>query len=266
MDLFTFDNTLPVFLVMMARYLFIAGPAFIFFYILFRTRFQKKRIQLKFPVGKDYLREFTWSVLTALIFSLVAILVNTSYIRPYTLIYSDLGEYGPGYAIFSFAAILIIHDTYFYWTHRIMHHPRIFKFAHLIHHKSVNPSPWAAFAFHPVEAVIEAGVIFPVVFILPVHYITLLVFMIFMTVYNVYGHLGYEIFPSWFNRHKVFRWLNTSVSHNMHHQYFKGNYGLYFRFWDELMGTTHKDYDRKFEKAGLISGVIKENTQHTVNF
>jgi sterol desaturase/sphingolipid hydroxylase (fatty acid hydroxylase superfamily) len=70
-----------------------------------------------------------------------------------------------------------------------------------------------------------------------------------MIVYNVYGHLGYELYPKGFNKHWLGRWINTSVNHNQHHQYFTGNYGLYFTFWDRIMGTIRKDYDQRFEEV-----------------
>lgn len=35
----------------------------------------------------------------------------------------------------------------------------------------------------------------------------------------------------------------------MHHQYFTGNYGLYFLFWDRWMGTLHPDYEARFDQA-----------------
>ena len=54
--------------------------------------------------------------------------------------------------------------------------------------------------------------------------------------------------------------INTSVSHNMHHQYFKGNYGLYFTIWDRLMGTMNKNYDKSFEE---ITSRTKELSQYT---
>lgn len=44
------------------------------------------------------------------------------------------------------------------------------------------------------------------------------------------------------------KWINTSVSYNQHHQYFKGNYGLYFTIWDRLMGFMRPDYDSAFEE------------------
>jgi len=46
-----------------------------------------------------------------------------------------------------------------------MHHKKLFRWFHLVHHQSTNPSPWAAYAFHPLEAVVEAGII--AVFFLP---------------------------------------------------------------------------------------------------
>ncbi|RYF77608.1 MAG: fatty acid hydroxylase family protein, partial [Cytophagaceae bacterium] len=120
---------------------------------------------------------------------------------------------------------------------------------HLVHHKSTNPSPWAAYAFHPLEAIVEAAIVPLATFVLPLHPFTILAFLFFMIVYNVYGHLGWELFPASWNRHWFAKWLNTSVNHNQHHQYFKGNYGLYFRFWDEWMGTTRPDYDAAFARV-----------------
>ncbi len=43
--------------------------------------------------------------------------------------------------------------------------------------------------------------------------------------------------------------MNTSVAHNLHHQYFNGNYGLYFSIWDRVTGTLRKDYDENFEEV-----------------
>jgi lathosterol oxidase len=84
---------------------------------------------------------------------------------------------------------------------------------------------------------------------IPVHSIHLSLFFIFSLVYNVYGHLGFELYPKGFSRHWLGKWVNTSVSHNMHHQFFKGNYGLYFTFWDRWMKTMSRNYDTTFEEV-----------------
>ncbi len=135
----------------------------------------------------------------------------------------------------------------FYWWHRLMHHPILFKHVHLVHHKSTNPSPWTAYAFHPFEAIIEVGIHPLLAFTLPIYTPALGLFFIFQIFYNVYGHLGFEIYPKGFQKHWLGKWINTSVAHNLHHKKFDGNYGLYLLFWDRFMGTLRKDYNETYE-------------------
>src|SRR3546814_2958407 len=47
----------------------------------------------------------------------------------------------------------LLHDSFFYWTHRLLHRPRWFRLAHAVHHESRPPTAWAAMSFHPIEAV-----------------------------------------------------------------------------------------------------------------
>ena len=231
------------------KYFLTAAPAFLIFYIFFRKKITYKKIQQRFPKRNDYVREIIFSTLSIIIFSVPPlIMLYSDAIRPHTTFYTDINKYGMIYAILAFPIMLFMHDTYFYWMHRLMHHPKLFKLFHLIHHKSNNPSPWAAYAFHPLEAVLESLIFVIFLFTIPVHGIHLTLFFIFSLVYNVYGHLGFELYPKWFSRHWLGRWINTSVSHNMHHQYFKGNYGLYFTIWDRWMKTINKDYEINFEE------------------
>ena len=104
-------------------------------------------------------------------------------------------------------------------------------------------------AFHPLEAVVEAFIIVLIAFLFPVHPLAVGIFLLFMMVYNVYGHLGYELYPKGFSKSFVGKWINTSVNHNLHHQTFTGNYGLYFLYWDRWMGTLQEDYDEKFDQV-----------------
>lgn len=233
-----------------SRYLIIAGIAFIIFYILLNRAIRKKKIQEKFPAIKDYTREIIFSILTVFVMAFIPSLVlGSPEMARQTKFYTDINQYGILYFVLAFPLMAIMHDTYFYWMHRLMHHPSIFKFVHLIHHKSTNPSPFAAYAFHPLEAIVEAGIFIVFVFTIPVHLFHLLFFFLFMILYNVYGHLGWELYPKGFSKHRLGKWINTSVNHNQHHQYFKGNYGLYFLFWDRVMGTIRKDYDERFEEV-----------------
>ncbi len=232
------------------RYFIIAGLAFIAFYLVFKSRASSRRIQAKFPQSADYRREVSYSILTIFIFAAVpAFIFSNPFLRSHATVYTDVSRYGIVYFFAAFPLMAVMHDTYFYWTHRLMHHRKLFKIFHLVHHRSVNPSPWAAYSFHPLEALVEVGIFVVFVFTIPVHLIHIALFFLFMIAYNVYGHLGYELYPKGFSDHFVGKWINTSVSHNMHHQHFGSNYGLYFTFWDRVMGTLHANYDQRFDEV-----------------
>jgi Delta7-sterol 5-desaturase len=232
-----------------SRYFMVAGIAFVLFYFLLGGLMGRKKLQPKNPRLDDYAREIGYSVITIAIFAFVPLLIlHVPFIARYTTYYTRIETHGWSYFFLAFPLMFLIHDTYFYWTHRLMHHRKLFKTFHLVHHKSTNPSPWAAYSFHPLEAIVEAGVFVVFMFTIPIHFLHLFIFFFLMIVYNVYGHLGYELYPNGFNRTWVGKWVNTSTSHNQHHQFFKGNYGLYFTFWDRVMGTLRSDYDRRFDE------------------
>lgn len=237
-----------MYLVQVVRYLIIAGAAFLFFYVIFKNKFFYKRIQQKLPEKNKIITEIFFSLVTFIVFALVAVLINELSKQGYTFIYAKISEYGWAYFFISILFMLIIHDTYFYWTHRMMHHKLLFNLFHKVHHLSNNPSPWAAFSFHPLEAIIEAGILPVIVFIIPVHPLAIFIFLLIMTIMNVLGHLGYEIYPKNFLKNPLLKWNNTSTHHNMHHRLVKCNYGLYFNVWDRLMKTNHPEYEKKFEE------------------
>lgn len=248
-DFTLFEFVSYLFAANLTRYFIVSGLFYLFFYVLFRKKWTFKKIQTSFPKPTDYQREIGYSILTLSIFVFMAWLVFYSPLREHTLFYNQINERSMTYWGLSVFAIILIHDTYFYWTHRAMHHPLVYRAFHRTHHLSRNPSPWAAFAFHPLEAFVEAGIIFIIAFTLPVHPSALLTFLLFMTVYNAYGHLGYELYPKNFNLSVLGKWINTSIAHNQHHEKFVGNYGLYFLFWDRWMGTLRKDYDNAFKES-----------------
>jgi Delta7-sterol 5-desaturase len=230
------------------RYLLIAGGAYLLFYVLFRNQFFQRKIQLVFPKSKRVIMEVVYSLQTILIFSNIFLLVVIA-LRPYTNLYQVIDQFGFIYYLITIPLMFAIHDTYFYWMHRAIHHPKIFKHIHFVHHQSTNPTPLAAYSFHFLESILE-GMIIPIIaFTLPVHTSALIIFLLGQFIINVYGHLGFELFPAGFHKTWIGRWINTSVAHNQHHKHFKGNYGLYFLFWDRWMGTLRTDYDEVFEEV-----------------
>lgn len=239
------------------KYYVLAGIAFLLFYVVFRHRIAWRKIQLRFPAQRDYRREVIFSTVSIIIFALpVVILVENDVLRPHTTFYRDISRHGWWYFFGAFPLLFLMHDTYFYWMHRLIHHPRLFRWIHVVHHRSVNPSPWAAYAFHPLEAFLESLILVIFLFTIPINVWHLTIFFLISLSYNVYGHLGFELYPAGFSRHWLGRWVNTSVSHNLHHHHFNGNYGLYFLFWDRWMGTLRKDYDAAFGEVTTRAGGV----------
>ncbi|TGK26823.1 fatty acid hydroxylase family protein [Leptospira yasudae] len=244
---------------LLIRYLLFAGTAFLIVWVFLSKRLSHKLIQGKTPEREKILHEVKYSLLTFFVFALSGVYTAWAQANGYNLIYDKVSDYGTAYLIFSIFALILLHDTYFYWTHRLMHNQLLFKHVHLVHHKSTNPSPWALFSFHPLEAVIESGIIPLAAMILPLHQGAIIVFFIYMTSFNVLGHLSYELFPSWFLRSKFTNWHNTTTHHNMHHKYFNCNYSLYFNVWDKIMGTNHEQYRNTFEEVASRVPEKREN-------
>jgi sterol desaturase/sphingolipid hydroxylase (fatty acid hydroxylase superfamily) len=183
-------------------------------------------------------REIYWSLLSAAIYGVPAGIVAWGWdSHGWTLIYSDVSAWPLWYVPLSVLAYLFAHDTWFYWTHRWMHAPRLFRIAHAVHHASRPPTAWAAMSFHPIEAVTGAVVIPALVFLIPIHIGALAIVLAIMTIMGVTNHMGWELFPKAIVEGAAGRWLITASHHQRHHADYRCNYGLYFRFWDRLCGT-----------------------------
>lgn len=242
------EATINIFSLSAIRYFILAGIPFAMFYLLMPAKLGKFKIQQKIATKKDFVREVWHSMQSTLIFSIIAVGLAFTPLRQYTRIYGHINDFPLWYIGVALVLSLIIHDTYFYWMHRLLHHKKLFKLTHLVHHKSTNPSPWTSYSFHILEAITEGLVLVPIVILLPMHPLTILLFTITGFIINVYGHLGYEIMPKGFRHTWAFEVFNTSVHHNLHHSKFKGNYGLYFRIWDRVMGTEHPDYVKEYDR------------------
>ncbi len=183
-------------------------------------------------------REIAWSLASAAIYGIPAGVVAWGWQeRGWTRIYTGWSDYPLWYLPLSVLAYLLAHDTWFYWTHRWMHRPRPFKLAHAVHHASRPPTAWAAMSFHPVEALTGAVVIPALVFVVPIHVVMLGLVLAVMTLMGVTNHMGWEMFPKWLVYSRLGNWLITASHHQRHHDLYRCNYGLYFRFWDKLCGT-----------------------------
>jgi lathosterol oxidase len=183
-------------------------------------------------------REIGWSLASAAIYGIPAGIVAWGWqAHGWTRIYTDIHAFSFWYWPLSILAFLAAHDTWFYWTHRWMHRPKLFRIAHAVHHASRPPTAWAAMSFHPWEALTGAVVIPALVFLIPIHVAALGVVLSIMTLMGVTNHMGWELFPRSMVTGGAGRWLITASHHQRHHREYGCNYGLYFRFWDRICGT-----------------------------
>jgi Delta7-sterol 5-desaturase len=189
-------------------------------------------------LGTQIRSEIGWSLVSAAIYGVPAGVVAWGWqAHGWTLIYTRLDAYPLWWLPGSFLTYLLLHDAWFYWTHRWMHRPRPFRLAHAVHHASRPPTAWAAMSFHPIEAVTGAVVIPALVFLVPIHVAVLGLVLLTMTVMGVTNHMGWEMFPRWLVHSRAGDWLITASHHERHHERYLCNYGLYFRHWDRLCGT-----------------------------
>ncbi|MFN5902288.1 MAG: sterol desaturase family protein [Novosphingobium sp.] len=183
-------------------------------------------------------KEIGWSLASAAIYGVPAGLVAWGWQQHgWTAIYTDWSALPLWYAPLSVLLYLFAHDTWFYWTHRWMHRPWLFRRAHAVHHASRPPTAWTAMSFHPWEALTGAVVIPALVFVIPIHAAMLALVLAIMTLMGITNHMGWELFPRRLVHSRLGGWLITASHHQRHHENYQCNYGLYFRVWDRLCGT-----------------------------
>lgn len=229
------------------RYAVFAGAAFGILWVWLGRRLAHRRIQRRVPPSRQLRREALWSLSTVSIFALLALGTGIAFALGWTAVYVEFGAHGWTWWAASLVLLIVGHDTYFYWTHRAMHHPRLYRWFHRTHHRSVSPSPWAAYSFAPAEAVVEGAYLTVLVFLVPLHPTAILVFVLHQLGRNVLGHSGIELFPRGVSHSRWLGWLTMTTHHDLHHRRVNGNYGLYFTWWDRLMATEFKDYEAVFD-------------------
>ena len=229
------------------RYFPLAGGLFLVAWVWQKSATHRFRIQEKYPEAAKIWFELRRSFSTLIVFALVGSASMMGSKVGISQLYLDISEYGVPYMFLNLALLTLWHETFFYWAHRFMHRKPWFKWIHLTHHRSTNPSPMAAYSFSVPEAFLEAVYLAVFLVVVPTHPIVVLSHLLYAMLMNIWWHSGFELMPSGWTRGPITKWINTSTHHNMHHSHFNGNYSLYFNFWDRICGTNFPAYDEYFE-------------------
>lgn len=225
------------------QYFIVVGIFLVLSYCLQRYSARAKRLQAAPPPKGQAAREIRQSLISIAIFACIIPLLYVAGLGQYMRFYRDIDQYGWPYLFLSIVLMMLVQDTYFYWTHRLMHRRALFRHVHRAHHLSTNPTPVSTYAVHPLEAVVDYGASLIIIFLIPCTGLSLFIFSWINVAYAVYAHLDYELFPAGIKQHWLGRWINTSTAHNRHHASARYNFGWYFLFWDRLMGTLAPEAD-----------------------
>ena len=133
---------------------------------------------------------------------------------------------------------------HFYWAHRLLHVPFLYKHVHSLHHRNVNIGPWSGFAMHPVEHLIYLSSLM-IHFVFPSHEILVFFHVIYLAPGAAMTHAGYE---DLLIRDKRRLALGTFY-HQLHHRYYECNYGNQEMPWDRWFGTFHDGSDEGTRKT-----------------
>jgi sterol desaturase/sphingolipid hydroxylase (fatty acid hydroxylase superfamily) len=233
--------------IILLRYFLVAGGMYLLFYVpLNKSLINDRHGQRLAPSWHSIQHDIRLSVISGGVFALAAAFIMSAYSWGITNLYSHPQQYGLWYLGVSYAGVLVLQDAYFYFMHRLFHHPLLFRWLHHGHHRSHYPTPWTSFAFDPCEAIIQSLFLVGIVLVIPLHFITLIAVLTTMTVWAVLNHLGLDRLPLSFPHHWLGRWFIGPAHHSIHHLKYSMHYGLYFTFWDKLLRTQDANYDEKF--------------------
>ena len=189
-------------------------------------------------------------MLSSAIFAVTATATVILWQKGDTKVYTTISLSDWWYFLLSLLIYMLLQETYYYWIHRWMHIPSVYKIVHKVHHDSKIASPFTAFSFHPLEGLLQAIFLPIMLMILPMHYYIIIFQLTIMTFSSVINHLDIEIYPK--GSHNIWaKWVIGATHHSLHHKQFKYNYGLYFTFWDKIKKTESPEFKKLFENLTI---------------
>ena len=133
-----------------------------------------------------------------------------------------------------FFLVPFIHEVGFYFAHRSLHWPPLYKVAHKLHHRNSNPGPWSGLSMHPIEHIVYFSTIL-LFFVIPAHPIHMINLASRLGLAPAQGHTGFD---------RMQTGENSSVdisyyAHYLHHKYFEVNYADGMVPLDKWFGSFH---------------------------
>ena len=131
-------------------------------------------------------------------------------------------------------AVLLFYDFMYYFMHRTLHHPKLMKFVHGVHHRARFPTAFESLFLHPAEAFGGLFLLFLSSLVIgPVSAVAMWIIIFIHTTANILVHAN-MVLPG-----RLFILSNFwAVKHDFHHgKHLNRNYASIFPFWDLMFGT-----------------------------
>jgi ring-1,2-phenylacetyl-CoA epoxidase subunit PaaE len=149
--------------------LVVMGVFYLLIWVLLSKFSKNRKIQLSKRAGWTQIKEeiiaSAVSLLGGTAFSLIIFSMKDAGNLKF---YENAGKYGIWYEVLVVAMMIFVTDAWFYWLHRFMHRPSVYKYVHALHHKSLDVNPFTSNSFHVIEAIALTVWILPFLYFVPV--------------------------------------------------------------------------------------------------
>lgn len=137
------------------------------------------------------------------------------------------------------AFFFYLDDFLYYFSHRTLHRPWLYKRIHSWHHRIVTPWAITGNYMHPFELALTGSVAMVGPVLLGSHVAVLWLWFVWRQWEAAEGHCGYD-FP-WSPSHLI-PGNDGARHHDMHHARVKGNYAGFTPIPDRVFGTLSRGY------------------------
>uniref|UniRef100_A0A8P0P1Q7 Fatty acid hydroxylase domain-containing protein n=2 Tax=Canis lupus familiaris TaxID=9615 RepID=A0A8P0P1Q7_CANLF len=220
-------------------------PGFLFQFIPFMKKY-------KIQKDKPETWENQWKCFKVLLFNHFCIqlplICGTYYFTEYFNIPYDWERMPRWYMLLARCfGCAVIEDTWHYFLHRLLHHKRIYKYIHKVHHEFQAAFGMEAEYAHPLETLILGTGLFIGIMLLCDHVILLWAWVTICLIETIDVYSGYDI-P--LNTLNLISFYAGSWHHDFHHMNFIGNYASTFTWWDRIFGTDSQftAYNEKMKR------------------